>query len=177
RSVRDESMENDAPSLAGLATHALNRWRHRWTAGWRAAFCSSWGTMGGGADASRESRAAIASWVFEPRAPPVSFRAALVRYTGRGGKTTEWRSSTVGLPAAHQAGRFADCRRLSGRHQHTSGAPGLFGGEAGKDTLTIDTLPAPRVRHEWSVRVQPFTLVTPNRQRRGLARAIEEAIS
>src|ERR1700739_4615007 len=30
----------------------------------------------------------------------------------------------AGLPAAHQAGRFADCRRLSGRHQHPSGASG-----------------------------------------------------
>src|SRR5580693_3855817 len=30
----------------------------------------------------------------------------------------------AGLPAAHQAGRFADCRRLSCRHQHSSGSPG-----------------------------------------------------
>src|SRR5207237_9518779 len=30
----------------------------------------------------------------------------------------------AGLPAAHQAGRFADCRRLSCRHQHPSGTPG-----------------------------------------------------
>src|SRR5258708_770512 len=30
----------------------------------------------------------------------------------------------AGLPAAHEARRFADCRRLSCRHQHPSGAPG-----------------------------------------------------
>jgi len=29
----------------------------------------------------------------------------------------------AGLPAAHQAGRFADRRRLSCRYQHASGAP------------------------------------------------------
>jgi antitoxin FitA len=42
----------------------------------------------------------------------------------------------------------------------------------------VDALPArPRVGREWSVRPQPFTPMTPDRQRRGLAKAGEEAIS
>src|SRR5438309_9154477 len=34
----------------------------------------------------------------------------------------------TGLPTANQAGRFADCRRLSCRNQHASGAPGAVSG-------------------------------------------------
>ena len=33
----------------------------------------------------------------------------------------------AGVPTAHQAGRFADCRRLSCRNQYASSTPGAFG--------------------------------------------------
>src|SRR5271167_3161171 len=52
--------------------------------------------------------------------------ARQAQYCGRQDKRVE-EYSAAGLPTANQAGRFADCRRLSCRHQHPSGAPGAVG--------------------------------------------------
>jgi hypothetical protein len=52
--------------------------------------------------------------------------ARQARYCGGQDKRVE-EHSAAGLPRANQAGRFADCRRLSCRNQYASGAPGAFG--------------------------------------------------
>src|SRR5215467_13281218 len=49
------------------------------------------------------------------------------RLDSAAGKTTEWRSSALRLPAANQASRFSDCQRLSCRNQYASGAAGTLG--------------------------------------------------